>query len=61
MKGLANIVLGAGILALVVGLILRLSAKQIALGLIPSSFLEFGTACFVLAIAIVVVLGKEGK
>jgi len=60
MKGLANIVLGLGILALVVGLILRLAMKQIVLGLIPSSFLEFSIACFVLAIAIVVV-GKEGK
>lgn len=60
MKGLANIALWAGILTLVVGLILRLAAKQIVLGLIPSSFLEFSIACFVLAIAIVVI-GKEGK
>lgn len=60
MKGLANIVLWAGILALVVGLILRLATRQLVLGLIPSSFLEFSVACFVLAIAMVVV-GKEGK
>ncbi len=60
MKGLANIVLWAGILALVVGLILRLVAKELVLGLIPSSFLELSVACFVLAIAMVVV-GKEVK
>ncbi len=61
MKGLANIVLGAGIVSLVIAVLLRLSAKPIVLGLEPSSFLGFAIACFVLAIAMVVVLGKEGK
>jgi len=61
MKGLANIVLGAGIVGLVIAVLLRLSAKPIVLGLEPSSFLGFAIACFALAIAMVVVLGKEGK
>ena len=61
MKGLANIVLGAGVVSLVIAVFLRLSVKPIVLGLEPSSFLGFSVACFVLAIAMVVVLGKEGK
>ncbi|OGX33470.1 MAG: hypothetical protein A3F87_02085 [Omnitrophica WOR_2 bacterium RIFCSPLOWO2_12_FULL_51_24] len=61
MKGLANIVLGAGIVSLVIAVLLRLSVKPTVLGLEPSSFLGFSIACFALAIAMVVVLGKEGK
>jgi len=52
MKGLANVALVIGIISLVAGSILRLAAKQIALGLAPSSFLEFSVACFLLVIAI---------
>jgi len=62
MKGLANAVLGIGIVSLVIAVILRLSAKPIVLGLEPSSFLGFSAVCFLLAIAIVTVsCCKEGK
>ncbi len=61
MKSLANVALYAGIISLVIGIIVRVGVKPIALGLEPSSFLEFSIASFLLAIAIVLVLGKEGK
>ena len=61
MKGLAKVVLGAGVVSLVIAVLLRLSVKPIVLGLEPSSFLGFAIASFALAIAMVVVLGKEGK
>lgn len=60
MKGLANIVLGAGVVSLGLAVILRLFVSPTVLGLEPSSFLGLSVACFVLAIAMVVV-GKEGK
>jgi len=60
MKSLANVALWAGLVSLVIGLILRLGSREIVLGLAPSSFLEFSIACFLLAIAIVLVV-KEGK
>ncbi len=59
MKSLANLALWVGIISLVIGIVLRILVKTIALGLAPSSFLEFSVACFLLAIAIVLVLGKE--
>lgn len=61
MKSLANVALYAGLISLVIGIILRLPAKPVFFGLVPSSFLEFSVACFLLAIAIVLVLGKERK
>lgn len=59
MKQLANVALYAGLISLIIGIILRVMVRTIALGLAPSSFLEFSVACFLLAIAIVLVLGKE--
>lgn len=58
MKALANVALWAGLVSLIIGILLRLAVKEVALGLVPSSFLEFSVACFLLAIAIVLV-GKE--
>lgn len=52
MKTTANVVLVAGVVSLLIGIILRLAVKQVALGLIPSSFLEFSIACFLLTIAL---------
>lgn len=52
MKGLATIVLVIGIISMVAGLILRVAQQQIALGLVPSSFLEFSIACFLLTLAL---------
>lgn len=52
MKVLANAALAAGIGSLVIGVILRLLARPIMLGLEPSSFLIFTSACFLLTIAI---------
>lgn len=61
MKSLANVALWAGIISLVIGIILRVLVRTITFGLEPSSFLEFSATCLLLAIAIVLVLGKEGK
>lgn len=52
MKALGTVALVVGIISMVIGLILRLAAQQIVLGLIPSSFLQFSIACFLLAIAL---------
>ena len=52
MKNLGKIALVLGVISMVVGLILRLMVKEIALGLVPSSFLEFSIACFLLTIAL---------
>ncbi len=52
MKALATVILVIGAISLVVGLILRLMMKEITLGLIPSSFLEFSIACFLLTLAL---------
>lgn len=52
MKALATVVLIIGVISLVIGIILRLMVKEIVLGLIPSSFLEFSIACFLLTIAL---------
>jgi len=59
MKSLANVALYVGLVSLIIGIILRVLVKEVVLGLVPSSFLEFSVACFLLAIAIVLVLGKE--
>ena len=58
MKQIGLLVLVIGVISLVIGLVLRLAAKEIALGLSPSSFLEFSIACFLLTIALDVV-GKK--
>lgn len=52
MKQLAKTALGIGIVSLVIGLLLRAAVREVALGLLPSSFLEFSIACFLLVIAI---------
>jgi len=53
MKAMATVVLIIGVASLVGGLIVRVMAiKQLALGLIPSSFLEFSIACFLLTLAL---------
>lgn len=52
MKALGGIALVIGIISLAAGVILRLTEKQITLGLAPSSFLEFSVACFLLTIAL---------
>ena len=57
MKMIANIVLVIGIISMIVGVVLRLGMKEVALGLRPSSFLEFSIASFLLVIA----LGAAGK
>lgn len=61
MKGLANVALWAGIISLVIGVVLRLRVRPIALGLEPSSFLQLSIACLLLAIALAAVSCKEGK
>jgi branched-subunit amino acid transport protein len=55
MEMLAKVVLGVGVISMVIGVILRLMLREIALGLTPSSFLEFSIACLLLAIALKVV------
>lgn len=55
MKSLANVALYVGLISLIIGIILRVLVREVALGLAPSSFLEFSVACFLLAIAIVLV------
>lgn len=52
MKTISSAVLVIGAASLIVGVLLRLVVKQIALGLVPSSFLEFSMACFLLTIAL---------
>ena len=52
MKNLGKIVVVLGVISMVVGLILRLMVKEMALGLTPSSFLEFSIACFLLTLAL---------
>lgn len=52
MKGLGKIALIVGIISLVIGGILRIAVKEVALGLAPSSFLELSIAAFLLSIAI---------
>lgn len=52
MKVLGSAALVIGIVSMGVGVILRIMEKQIALGLTPSSFLEFSVACFLLTIAL---------
>lgn len=52
METLAKVVLGIGVISLVAGIILRVMLKEVAFGLIPSSFLEFSIACFLLTIAL---------
>jgi len=52
MKNLAKVAIVVGIMSLVAGVVLRLSARAIVLGLEPSSFLEFSIACFLLTLAL---------
>ena len=52
MKQLTKLSLGIGIVSLLVGILLRFTVREAALGLAPSSFLEFSAACFLLVIAI---------
>lgn len=52
MKALSNIALIVGVVSLVIGAILRVMLKEVALGLTPSSFLEFSVACFLLTLAL---------
>ncbi|MEK6732131.1 MAG: hypothetical protein AABY55_00745 [Candidatus Omnitrophota bacterium] len=52
MKTITNAALVVGAVSLIIGLVLRLAVKPIALGLVPSSFLEFSLACFLLTIAL---------
>lgn len=52
MKALANVALWAGVISMVIGLILRAMSATVQFGLIPSSFLEFSIACFLLSIAV---------
>lgn len=52
MKMLAKIVLVIGAISIIIGVILRLLVQETALGLTPSSFLEFSIACFLLTIAL---------
>ena len=58
MKNLGTIAVVVGAISMIIGVILRLAVKEVALGLTPSSFLEFSVACFLLAIALDVV-GKK--
>lgn len=58
MKMLANVVLVVGVISMAIAVILRLMVRQIALGLVPSSFLEFSVACFLLTIALCMVSKK---
>lgn len=53
MKALGNLALMIGIISIAAAVILRVVEKINApLGLVPSSFVEFSIACFLLAIAI---------
>ncbi len=52
MAKIGPLVLVVGVISMVLGLFLRLLARQTALGLTPSSFLEFSVACFLLTIAL---------
>lgn len=52
MKVLANLAVVIGAISMVIGIILRIAARPILLGLEPSSFLEFSIACFLLTIAL---------
>ncbi|MFH1622853.1 MAG: hypothetical protein ABIA97_07045 [Candidatus Omnitrophota bacterium] len=52
MRQIASAALVAGMISLVIGILLRLIVKEMALGLVPSSFLEFSVVCFLLSIAI---------
>ena len=52
MKGLGTIALVIGAASLVIGILLRILAKPITLGLVPSSFLELSVACFLLTLAL---------
>ena len=58
MKALSSLVVVIGIISMVVGVVLRLMVKEIAMGLTPSSFLEFSIACFLLTLALEVVAKK---
>ena len=52
MEMLAKVALGVGVISMVAGIILRVMVTETALGLEPSSFLEFSIACFLLTIAL---------
>jgi hypothetical protein len=52
MGKIGPLVLVIGVISMVIGVILRFLAKETALGLAPSSFLEFSIACFLLNIAL---------
>jgi membrane-bound ClpP family serine protease len=58
MKSIGAIALAIGVISLIAGIVLRVLEKQINLGLVPSSFLEFSIACFLLTIALDVI-GKK--
>ena len=59
MKALGSVVLALGVISMVIGLVVRLMNRSItALGLEPSSFLEFSIACFLLTLALEAV-GKK--
>ena len=58
MKALSSVVLVIGVVSMVIGVVLRLMVKEVALGLGPSSFLEFSIACFLLTLALEAV-GKK--
>ena len=52
MKNFANAALVIGVVSMTAGVILRLIPKSLILGLVPSSFLEFSIAAFLLTIAL---------
>jgi len=52
MKALANAGIVLGIMSMVIGIFLRAISKEVGMGLVPSSFLEFSVGCFLLSIAI---------
>ena len=52
MKAISNVVIVVGAASMGIGVVLRLVAKEVGLGLVPSSFLELSVACFLLAIAL---------
>jgi membrane-bound ClpP family serine protease len=52
MKQVASVALVIGIISMVIGMLLRILTRETALGLVPSSFLEFSIACFLMNIAI---------
>ena len=56
MKIVMKLSLGVGIISMLIALVLRLMVRQIILGLEPSSFLQFSMTCFLLTIAIYVVV-----